>query len=196
MTIEIRKLTPGDAEDYVHFFDATPHDDNKDEHKCYCVCWCGGDSEGVDFSSREKRRELALQYVRDGSLQGYLAWRGGEIVGWCNANAKADCLRCVSWRRFMGPIEKASSDPSAKVKSVFCFVIAPEMKRMGVATRLLERVCRDAAGEGFNYVEAYPNRKSRHVSRDFVGPLAMYEKCGFSEYAKVKRTLVVRRALK
>ncbi len=28
-----------------------------------------------------------------------------------------------------------------KEKSVFCFVIAPEMKRKGIATLLLERVC-------------------------------------------------------
>ena len=36
MAISIRRLVP-DAEDYVHFFDSTPHDDNVDEHKCYCV---------------------------------------------------------------------------------------------------------------------------------------------------------------
>lgn len=38
MNIEIRKLTPDLAEDYIHFFDTTPHDDNVDAHKCYCVC--------------------------------------------------------------------------------------------------------------------------------------------------------------
>lgn len=30
MNIEIRKLTPELAEDYVNFFDVTPHDDNID----------------------------------------------------------------------------------------------------------------------------------------------------------------------
>ena len=38
MAIEIRKLIPDLVEDYVHFFDTTPHDDNVNEHKCYsCV---------------------------------------------------------------------------------------------------------------------------------------------------------------
>ena len=37
MKFEIKKLTPELAEDYVHFFDVTPHDDFIDEHKCYCV---------------------------------------------------------------------------------------------------------------------------------------------------------------
>jgi len=194
MNITIRRLTPDLAEDYVHFFDVTPHDDNKDEHKCYCVCWCGDDSEGKDFSSREKRRACAMEYVRDGSIQGYLAFYDGRIVGWCNANTKSKCLKCVSWRRQMGPVEKITSDPDAKVKSIFCFVIAPEMKRMGIATQLLERVCEDAAAEGFDYAEAYANKK--YSAHDFRGPMAMYEKCGFSKYAKAKRLLVMRKALK
>ena len=94
----------------------------------------------------------------------------------------------------MGPVEKVTFDPGAKVKSIFCFVITPEMKRKGVATQLLERVCEDAAAEGFDYAEAYANRK--HTAHDFRGPLAMYEKCGFSKYAKAKRLMVMRKALK
>ena len=46
-----------------------------------------------------------------------------------------------------------------RIKSIFCFVIAPEMQRMGIATQLVERVCKDAAGEGFDYVEAYVNKE-------------------------------------
>lgn len=51
MNIEIRKLAPEHAEDYVRFFDTTPHDDCVDEHKCYCVCWCSDDCEGRDYST-------------------------------------------------------------------------------------------------------------------------------------------------
>ena len=41
MDIEIRKLMPDLAKDYVRFFDMTPHDDHttKDELPCYCVTW-------------------------------------------------------------------------------------------------------------------------------------------------------------
>lgn len=81
MDIDIRKLTPELAEDYVHFFDVTPHDDHMDEHKCYCVCWCNVDALGQDYSTKEKRREYALQYIGEGRLQGYLAYAGERIVG-------------------------------------------------------------------------------------------------------------------
>lgn len=192
MDIEIRRLEPDLAEEYVRFFDVTPHDRNVDEHKCYCVCWCNDDSEGKDFRTVEKRRKYALDYVRGNNIQGYLAYHGDVVVGWCNANTKADCLRCASWRRFMGyvPIEDG-----AKVKSVFCFVVAPEMKRKGIATRLLERVCADAAEDGFAYMEAYPYHDSSWQSSDFGGHLQMYLKSGFHMFSETEQGLVVRKHL-
>lgn len=195
MKIEIRKLTPNLAEDYVHFFDVTPHDVNIDERKCYCVTWRSNDSYDNGnywFPSREERRERAIQFVKAGSLQGYLAYHGNEIVGWCNANA--DCQLCVNYLRSYWPIEKYRAD--VKVKSVFCFVIAPEMQRKGIATQLLERVCKDAADDGFDFVEAYVNKKFIYTDHDFRGPLAMYEKCGFTNYAEREGKVVVRKALK
>jgi len=80
MNIKICKLTPDLAEDYVHFFDTTPHDDNTDEAKCYCVCWCNDDFEGKDLSSPKKRRACAIQYVKGGNIQGYLAYCGDKAV--------------------------------------------------------------------------------------------------------------------
>lgn len=194
--IEIRRLTPELAEDYVHFFDTTPHDTGVDEHKCYCVCWCSDDCEGKDFSTREKRRALALQYVKGGSIQGYLAYSGGRVVGWCNANNKADCLKCVSWRRFMKHVPVEDPESGIKVKSVFCFTIAPDMKRKGIATSLLGRVCKDAAAEGFDFVEAYPYHGGSYQSSDFGGYVEMYKKCGFHVYLEKDQGLIMRKSLR
>ncbi len=196
MDIEIKKLAPELAEEYAHFFDVTPHDDKtiKDELPCYCVTWRSDDSYVGDnnhwFPTREERRARAIQFVKDGSLQGYLAYRGGEIVGWCNATS--DCRGGVDYLRAFWPIEEYHAN--VKVKSIFCFVIAPQVQRMGVATKLLERVCRDAAADGFDFVEGYANQEYAPI--DFRGPLAMYEKCGFTKGAEREGRVVVRRALK
>lgn len=195
MNIVIKKLTPDLAEDYAHFFDVTPHDVNIDEQKCYCVAWRSDDSyENGNhwFPTREERRTRAIEFVRTGSLQGYLAYHGDEIVGWCNANA--DCQGCVNYLRSYWPIEEYPE--SIKVKSVFCFMIAPEMQRKGIATQLVERVCKDAADDGFDYVEAYINKEFIETDHDFMGPLAMYEKCGFDIYTERGGKVVVRKALK
>ena len=194
MNIEIRKLTPDLAEDYIHFFDITPHDVNIDEHKCYCVTWRSDDSYVGNgdhwYSTREERREHAVQFVKNGSLQGYLAYCGDEIVGWCNANA--DCQGCVNYLRSYWPIEEFRANIS--VKSVFCFMIAPEMQRKGIATQLLERVCCDATDDGFDFVEAYTD--DTFIDDGYRGPLAMYEKCKFIKSAEREGKIVVRRTLK
>ena len=194
MNIEIRKLTPELADDYIHFFDVTPHNGSSDENKCYCVTWRDDDSyeDGPWFPSPEERRERAFQYVKNGSLRGYLAYCDGKVVGWCNTNE--NCRNCIDYLRNFYPIEEHGVD--VKIKPIFCFVIAPEMQRQGIATQLVERVCKDAAEEGFDFVEAYVNKDFIDTAEDFRGPLAMYEKCGFVGGAECDGKIVVRKALK
>ncbi|MDR1328151.1 MAG: GNAT family N-acetyltransferase [Oscillospiraceae bacterium] len=195
MNIEIRKLTPDLAEDYVRFFDVTPHN-QKWNVKCYCVFWSNDDSEGKDFSSPEKWREFALQYVRNGNLQGYLAYYNDRVVGWCNANTRSDCLKCAGWRHLKDSIPIEESAPEIKIKSIFCFTVSPDMQRKGVASRLLTRVCQDAANDGFDFVEAYPEKEITAESEDFRGYVDMYKKIGFTIYHKTNEKLVMRKPLK
>jgi len=196
MKIEIRKLTPDLAEEYVNFFDVTPHDVNIDERKCYCVTWRSDDSYVGNgdhwFSTREERRERAIGFVKSGSLQGYLAYNGNDIVGWCNANS--NCRGCVDYLREYWPIDECRDD--VKVKSIFCFVIAPEMQRKGIATQLVRRVCKDATDDGFDFVEAYTSLELVDTTHHYVGFLTMYEKCGFVQCAERDDKIVVRKALK
>ena len=195
MNIEVKKLTPELTEDYLHFSDVTPHDDDVPESKCYCVCWCSADHRiATDFSSQEKRRELARKYVKDGIIKGYLAYQGDGVAGWCNANTKSECLHCTSWLRFMQSIDV--DDTNLKIKSVFCFVIVPDMQRKGIATRLLCHVCEDAAADGFDVVESYPNKAFVSTTRDFMGPVEMYKKLGFTAIREVNDITVMRKVLK
>lgn len=194
MGIEIRRLTPEMAEDYVRFFDETPHNVNTGGGKCYCVTWRSDDSYTGSgdhwFPTPEERRARALGFVGSGSLQGYLAYDGGRAVGWCNANGS--CKLCLQYLASFWPI--AREPDGIRVKSVFCFVIAPDWQRRGIATRLLQRVCQDAAREGYDFVEAYVDTNTE--SEDFRGYLKMYEKCGFRLFAQREGRAVVRRALK
>ena len=196
MNIEIKKLTPELAEEYVRFFDETPHDTKVDENKCYCVTWRSDNSYIADerhwFDIREERREKALKFVKNGDIQGYLAYCDGKVVGWCNANS--NCNKCIDYLRLFYPIDE--NRENVKIKSIFCFVIAPEMQRKGIATKFVERVCRDAAEDGFDFVEAYVNKEFPDPVREFMGLQAMYEKCGFSVYAEQNGKIVMRKALK
>lgn len=194
MKIEIRKLTHDLVQDYIYFFDVTPHDDHKEEHKCYCVMWSSDNCEGKDFSSAQKRRSYASNYVMNNYLQGYLAYLDGKVVGWCNANTKADCLHSMGWTNFMNFVPLDNID--LKVESIFCFVVAPEMQRKGIATKLLERVCEDAKKEGYDLLEAYPYKENAFTASSFAGYLEMYLKCGFEIIKETDIGFVMRKYIK
>jgi GNAT superfamily N-acetyltransferase len=194
MDIKIIKLTSNHADEYARFFDVTPHWDNMDAVPCYCVSWRSdktyANGEAYWFPTREERRERAIGYIKSGDIQGYLAYYGDRVIGWCSANA--ECQIGLDHLRAYWPIDDYNAD--VKVKSVFCFMVAPDMQGMGVATKLLERVCEDAAAEGYDYVEAYANKTN--AEHCFRGPLEMYLKCGFEICAERDGRVVVRKALK
>jgi hypothetical protein len=85
MNIEIKKLSPELTEDYVRFFDVTPHSEkpDADEYKCYCVWWCSEDHDvkNIDYLlSKEKRRNYAIQKIKENKIQGYLAYHEGKPI--------------------------------------------------------------------------------------------------------------------
>ena len=194
--IVIKKLTPELAEEYARFHDEVPYkEQGKEDVHCYCVTWRNDETyKGDDhwYPTKEERRERAVRFVKDGKMQGYLAYSGGKIVGWCNATA--DCKGGVDFLRSTFPI--AEHDAGVKVKSIFCFLIAHDMQRRGIATKLTERICEDAAADGFDFAEAYVDKNASDSVHDYRGPLAMYEKCGFEITAEREGKLVMRKALK
>lgn len=201
MDIEIRKLTPDLAEEYANFFDITPHSEipDCDDFKCYCVWWCSEDQDvnNIEYlSTREKRRNYALKKIKENRIQGYLAYHNGRVVGWCNANSKANCLKCYCWRRFMKNVPVEELAKGIRVKSVFCFLVSPEYRRKGITGLLLERVCQDAANDGFDFIEAYPLKKYVNEAKDFMGPVGLFENYGFTVHGETEDRLVMRKWLK
>ena len=199
MNIEIKRLSPHLVDDYLHFFDVTPHTEKPDNEdcKCYCVWWCGEDQNNEVFekylSTKEKRRDYARDKIIANKIKGYLAYCDNKVVGWCNANTKSDCYSCFCWRNFMGEVHKET--PNQKIKSILCFAIAPEIRGKGVATKLLEQVCIDAKIDGFDFVEGYPNDYFLNQAEDYMGPVMMYKNLGFGEYYHINKKIVMRKKL-
>jgi GNAT superfamily N-acetyltransferase len=133
---------------------------------------------------------MAVEYIKNGKLQGYLAYDKERVVGWVNANTKTNCTKCFSWLRF---VKDVPVDIKENIKSIFCFAIAPDMKRKGIASALLTRVCDDAAKDGFDAVECYPNTHFANEFDDFRGPMKLFEKHGFHIYHELDGWNVVRR---
>jgi GNAT superfamily N-acetyltransferase len=99
---------------------------------------------------------------------------------------------------YFGDVPKEEPDSGIKVKSVFCFVVAPEMRHKGISKLLLEYVCKDATVEGFDFVEAYPNKEFNSERFEYMGPIKIYEDQGFKKYIEFAEgpKIIMRKELK
>jgi ribosomal protein S18 acetylase RimI-like enzyme len=140
------------------------------------------------------RRAAAVKRVKDGHIKGYLAYHDNKIVGWCNANTKSECKKVIEpmfIKHMNVPVEDYKDDE--KIKFIFCFTIAPEYRRKGIASRLLEYVCNDATADGYNFIEVFA--KKEFANDGFRGVFEMYEKHGFYIHAEQDGNVIMRRAL-
>ena len=137
--LTIVRLAPEYLTDYLYFFEHVAHTDYPAWDRCYCLDYCATDNRleaASVFGDADTRRAYAIRYVNEGILQGYLAYADGQVVGWCNANDRAACRRCAGYVEMLG--ERAEDD--LRIKSVFCFTVAPAMRGRHIAMALLERV--------------------------------------------------------
>ncbi len=175
MAIEIRRLGPDLLADWLYFFDHTVACDGNEWSGCYCMAphWSRALQAEKEWEYSEagaaRNRACAQDSIEKGILQGYLAYRDGKAIGWCNANDK---------RNYDSIFFHLPGDSGGRIKAIACFFIAPDCRGEGVATMLLEKLCADAQGDGYACVEAYPFVQDKNQA--FTGPLSMYAKNGFA----------------
>jgi len=84
-------------------------------------------------------------------------------------------------------------------RAIVCFVVAPDQRRQGIATRLLEAALEHLRSRGMKTAEAYPWARdvdpSRWVWSQYVGPLSMYVKAGFEVTERQDDFCIVRKTL-
>ena len=197
MNLTIKPLTPELTAAYLDFFDNRAFTDGNPNGPCYCNAAIMS-SEELDKMIGEfgddckgTLRRYAVKQLAEGKIFGYLAFDGDSPAGWCNAG---------DMERY--PVSKHQAIPgfarenaAGETVSVICFAIAPEYRRQGVASALLERVIADAASQGYAAVEGYVNTKYAGKYWDYTGPVRLYEKFGFTEAARQGERVVMRKLL-
>lgn len=192
--LTIVRLSPDVLEDYLYFFEHVAHTDYPKWDRCYCLDYCAADNREEAktlFRDADIRREYAIRYVREGVMQGYLAYADGRVVGWCNANDRAPCVCCAGYDEMIHD----RADDGLKVKSIFCFTVAPAMRGKHIATALLERVIADARAEGFDAVEGYPEKGDADIYYNYPGHKELYRKLGFEVVGEGEGRLIVQKRL-
>jgi len=197
MDVTVKKLTSKLGRDYIEFFDNNAFSDGSDFAGCYCTWYNWTDDLEKERSqcSEEMRKcfkkELAKKYIQHGLLQGYLAYLDGKVVGWCNVNDRGNYDRINEKNR---PDLWDDFVVADRVKSIVCFVVAPNMRGKGIATTLLKTLCADAKIDNYSYIEAYPS-VGGFKELNYHGPISMYEKLGFILQDNTTGETVVRKYL-
>lgn len=197
MQIQVRRLSRDMAEDYIRYFDERAFSDGNPEKGCYCVWhhWTDQHEQERSLLPEDQRpyckRTYAKTLIESGTLNGFVALDGDQIVGFCNADLKNHYFRL---RREKDAGHWIGVDEKDKILSIVCFIVAPDMRRKGIAKALLDGACRYAQEKGYDYVEGYPPQGA-FSERDCGGSLSMFVNAGF-EIIEIPNGIVARKNLK
>lgn len=185
--LTVRPLTPDLKDDFLGYIEGAAFADNPKWRSCYCQ-FLYVDHAVVHWPARsaEENRAAACERIACRRMQGLLAYRDGQVVGWCNAAP----------RTMLDGFADEPIPDAAQVGQITCFVVARDHRRTGVARALLDAACTMLRDQGLRVVQANPSRTAASDAEQHYGPLSLYLSAGFSVVEeKADGLVVVRRAL-
>ncbi len=183
----IRRLSPSLLPDLLSYFEGPAFADNPKWRSCYCQ-FLYVDHRQVTWMRRtaEENRAEACARTCAGTMQGYLAYRDGEVVGWCNAAP----------RTMMDGFADEPDPDAERMGQITCFVVAREHRRTGVAKALLEAACAGLKEQGLAMAEGMPKPDVTDDAESHYGPLSLFIAAGFVVHRQGEHGSVhVRKAL-
>jgi GNAT superfamily N-acetyltransferase len=172
---DIRRLSPELLPDFLAFFDGDAFVDNPKWGFCFCQ-FLYVDHTKVDWNKRSAQvnRAAACERIATDRMQGYLAYRNGKPVGWCNAAP----------RLMLDALADEPDVDAERIGQITCFVIAQPHRRSGVATALLHAACAGLKAQGLTIAAASPVTTAANDAEHHYGPLRMYLAAGFRIHRK------------
>lgn len=167
---EIHPLSAERMPDFLAFFEGPAFADNPKWSSCYCQ-FLYVDHHQVHWHSRTavENKSAACSRIAAGRMQGLLAYRDGQVVGWCNAAP----------RSMMDAFADEPDPDAERLGEITCFVVAPAHRRTGVATALLDAACAQLRQQGLTIAEAAPKPEVAGDAENHFGPMSMFLAAGF-----------------
>ncbi len=184
MRLEVLPLTKSRWDDLVDLF-------NRPGGSIVRGCWCmyyrrsGAGSHGLGGQAN-KRAMKSL--VDNGTVPGLIGYKEGHPIGWISLGPREEYRRLER-----SPVAKPVDDKP--VCSIVCFFVDPKERGRGVMEALLQGAINYARSQGATLLEAYPVDKTERGHPDFMwwGAKRMYDRAGFKEVARRKKTRPVMR---
>ncbi|HTI49203.1 MAG TPA: GNAT family N-acetyltransferase [Casimicrobiaceae bacterium] len=196
--LAIERLTPSRRDDYLRFFDherGPAFRDNPDWARCYCHYHQVSPALDWEALDADANRVAMAARIDCAEMEGYLAYRAGEVVGWLNAQPRNRLRHCDARIGVDGVALPVSEHEAA---AIVCFVVPAHERRGGIARALLAGALADLARRGIRIVDAYPRNAdtSDAPGRDhYRGPRALFAAHGFADIGGNERVRVLRKRL-
>lgn len=185
----IKALKPELIDDFLFFFDEVAFTDNPNWAKCYCHFYhFEGTPEQFQETTAEENRKASKSLINSNNMYGFLAYKDGKPIAWCNANIKEKFSKSMLGERIM-------NTSGEKMASIVCFLIAPGHRRQGLAKLLLQTACSEFKSKKFEIIEAYPRKGDLTEAMHYHGPLSLYMSHGFNIYEEFEDFYIVRKSL-
>jgi len=195
--IDVRRLTPARRDDFLRFFDherGAAFADNPQWAKCYCHYYHVPKAiEWSTLDAASNRRAMTAR-IDVAEMEGFLAYAGGDVVGWLNAQPWHK-LRHACARLCIAPPEL--DVPPHEAAAIVCFVVAAPWRRRGVAKALLDAALGSFTARGIRVVDAFPWKAgdSTAPADHYHGSLSLFRAAGFTELRDDERMTIVRKRL-
>lgn len=140
ITIEIRPFSADRLPDFLSFFDGDAFSDNPKWSSCYCQCYYEDHSRVVwKDRTAAQNRAFACERGAMGEMQGYLAYVGGRVAGWCNAAP----------RHMLRALDDEPTPDAELVGAIICFLVAPQFRGRECRLRCWRQLATGSGRRGF-----------------------------------------------
>ncbi len=198
-TVRVERLTPARQDDYLRFFDherGPAFADNPQWRTCYCHYYEVPPAlKWADFDGPMNRAAMTAR-IATGEMEGYLAYDGGEVVGWMNAQPYAKLQHACARMRIAPPPLPV---PPHEAAAIVCFVVPAARRGQGVARALLAAGVANLAARGLALVDAFPFNTEPGDTKPaahYHGTRSMFAHAGFVPIATHEDVTVMRRTLR
>lgn len=193
----IHPLSPARRDDFLAFFDherGPAFSDNPDWARCYCHFYeVPRALDWAAMSAAQNRVAMAAR-IDVGEMEGFLAYDGGEVVGWINAQPRHKLPHCFERMRIEAPAIDCAPHAAAVI---VCLVVAPARRKRGVARALLTGALASLSARGIRLVDAFPFKAGDSVSAadHYHGTRSMYARAGFEAIGESESVTIMRKLL-
>jgi ribosomal protein S18 acetylase RimI-like enzyme len=171
----LKRLNLESLDDFLGYFDHRAFLEDPKWDGCYCQFYLNT-PEQSDSSNKESNRATACSRVETGAMDGYLAYEGDKVVGWCAAGSS-----------LMYPGLPGAEETIARI---LCFNVDPDVRGQGISGQMLDLILEDLQARGFEAAEAGPNKDS-YSNKSYRGSIDMFVRRGFEPVVELEDGFVL-----